>query len=115
MNYKTQLNAWAMEMALKYYERVGTYYDRMGQYPTLETLENDTKRLVEFAYNPQKDFEDHAKDLFDLIRKQEDPLAALNQIVDTLEYMREDIEAHSKIRATLPNGQDNQPQPETVQ
>lgn len=96
MNYKTQLNAWAMEMALKFYER------KPETATTLGALFVDTNLIVDFAYNPQKDFEDHAKDLFEMIRKQEDPVLALNQIVGTLEYMREDIEANSKLRSMTP-------------
>lgn len=80
MNYKTQLNAWASEMAIKA-KAAG-----MG----IEEVVENTVKLVEFAFNPQKEYDDAMGYFFDLVRKSPPNEANINALIGTLEHIQND-------------------------
>ena len=86
MNYKTQLTAWALEMVIK---------NKSDQ--PLSALIEQTEQLVDFAYSPAKDLDDHAKELFELVKRDEDPQQKINQLIQTLQYMEEQMQIDRKI------------------
>ncbi len=80
MNYKSQLNGWAIEMAIK----------ARDAKVTVEEVLEDTKKLIEYAYTPRKDFEDHMADFFEMVRQAPPGEANINALIGTLEHIQND-------------------------
>lgn len=84
MNYETQLNGWAVEMVIK--AKDAGYALAEG----LDSLLEDTKKLVEFAYNPRKAYEDHMAYFFELVRNSPPGEAKISALIRTLEHIQND-------------------------
>lgn len=84
MNYKTELNGWAVEMAIK----------AVAAGVPISQILDITTQLVTYAYTSRKDLEATAKDLFDLVREAEPDRSAIDSIMVTLERIKyERVEA----------------------
>ncbi len=79
MNYKTELNGWATEMAIK---------ARAAGMSIAEVIQA-TKELVDFAYTPRKDLEATAKDLFEMVRNAPAGESKVDALIGTLEHIKE--------------------------
>jgi hypothetical protein len=79
MNYKTELNGWATEMAIK----------AKAANMTIPEVISATKELVEFAYTPRKDLEGTAKDLFEMVRNAPANESKIDALIGTLEHIKE--------------------------
>lgn len=80
MNYKSQLNGWAVEMAIKAHDAN----------VSIDTVLADTKKLIDYAYTPRKDFEDHMKDFFEMVRNAPAGEANIEALIGTLEHIQAD-------------------------
>lgn len=98
MNYKTQLNSWAMEMAIK---AKAAGYEMGG---SLEDLINETRKIVDFTFNPRKDLENHAADFFEMVRTAPDGEVSIDALVGTLERIQVDREEASQAYKASQNG-----------
>lgn len=79
MNYRTQLNAWALEMAIK-----------AELFTNEDELLKTTQRFVDFTYNPTKDKDDHIKDFFEFVRNSDPGEAQIDALIGTLEHIKQD-------------------------
>lgn len=80
MNYPTQLNGFAMEMAIK--------AKHAGM--TMDEVISATKSLVEFTYNPEKAFESHFEDLIKMLREAPSDAIDIPSIILVLERIKLD-------------------------
>lgn len=80
MNYKSQLNGWAIEMAIK----------ARDAKVTIDEVLSDTQKLIEYAYTPRKDFEDHMADFFEMVRQAPPGQANITALIGTLEHIQSD-------------------------
>lgn len=84
MNYKSQLNGWAVEMIIK---------AKAAGYKLDESLDNliaDTQKLVDYAYTPRKDFDDHMEYFFNMVRNSPAGEANIAALIGTLEHIQSD-------------------------
>ena len=86
MNYKTELNGWATEMAIK--AKVAGL--------EIEDLIGRTKQLVEFAFTPRKAYKDHIEEMLALAKEAPDHEANIDTIIAHLEDIKD-----QRIRAGL--------------
>lgn len=80
MNYKTELNGWATEMAIK---------AKAAGMTIAEVIES-TKELVEFAFTPHKEYKDALEYFFEIVRNAPSGQANIDALIGTLEHIRED-------------------------
>lgn len=86
MNYKTELNGWATEMAIKA-KAAGL---------EIEDLIKQTTQLVEFAFTPRKAYKDHVEEMLALAKEAPDHEANIDAIIAHLEDIKD-----QRIRAGL--------------
>lgn len=97
MNYKSQLNGWAVEMAIKAKE-AGFLTDIN---PTMEGLLAATKQLVDYAYNPEKEFQDCIKGVTDYLKTSPDAQEKVEQLMGELDFIHEDIQRQAALKSTM--------------
>lgn len=85
MNYKTQLNAWALEMIIK--AKAAGYSTEHS----IESLMSDTKALVDFAYSADSDFNDAIRRVTEYLKSSPDAKDKVEQLMGELAVIQEDI------------------------
>ena len=80
MNYKTELNGWATEMAIK----------AKAAGMTISEVIESTKELVDFAFTPRKEFKDALEYFFDMVRNAPPEEANIAALIGTLEHIQAD-------------------------
>lgn len=84
MNYKSQLNGWAVEMVIKAKD---AGYD-MGS--NMADLLSNTEKLVDYAFSPRKALESHIEEILDMVRSAPANESKIDALIGTLEHIKQD-------------------------
>lgn len=88
MNYKSQLKGWGIDRALEFYKLSGSA-------PSLEDITQTAEKLMNFAYVADEDFTQAVAGIGELIKASTDPMANVEQLLQELEFLKEQISAQA--------------------